>query len=33
MFIGDIEPIEVLQNIDQRRADMAQAAQDPGWAE
>jgi raffinose/stachyose/melibiose transport system substrate-binding protein len=33
MFIGDIEPIEVLQHIDQRRADMAQAAQDPGWAE
>jgi raffinose/stachyose/melibiose transport system substrate-binding protein len=33
MFIGDIEPIEVLQNIDQRRADMAEAAQDPGWAE
>jgi raffinose/stachyose/melibiose transport system substrate-binding protein len=33
MFIGDIEPSEVLQNIDQRRADMAQAAEDPGWAE
>lgn len=33
MFIGDIEPVEVLQQIDQRRADMAQAAQDPGWAE
>jgi raffinose/stachyose/melibiose transport system substrate-binding protein len=32
MFIGDIEPIEVLQHIDQRRADMAQAANDPGWA-
>jgi raffinose/stachyose/melibiose transport system substrate-binding protein len=31
MFIGDIEPIEVLQHIDQRRADMAQAANDPGW--
>lgn len=32
MFIGDIEPIEVLEQIDQRRADMAQAANDPGWA-
>lgn len=32
MFIGDIKPIEVLQHIDQRRADMAQAANDPGWA-
>jgi raffinose/stachyose/melibiose transport system substrate-binding protein len=33
MFIGDIEPIEVLERIDQRRADMAQAANDAGWAE
>ncbi len=33
MFIGDIQPIDVLKNIDQRRADMAQAANDPGWAE
>jgi raffinose/stachyose/melibiose transport system substrate-binding protein len=33
MFIGDIEPIEVLQRIDQRRADMAVAAKDPAWAE
>jgi raffinose/stachyose/melibiose transport system substrate-binding protein len=33
MFIGDLDPIEVLQNIDQRRADMAVAAQDPSWAE
>ncbi len=33
MFIDDIEPIDVLQNIDERRADMAQAAQDPAWAE
>jgi raffinose/stachyose/melibiose transport system substrate-binding protein len=33
MFIGDIEPIEVLERIDQRRADMAQAANDPGWAD
>ena len=32
MFIGDIEPLDVLQHIDQRRADMAQAAQDPAWA-
>ena len=32
MFIGDITPVEVLQHIDQRRADMAQAASDPGWA-
>ncbi len=33
MFIGDIEPINVLERIDQRRADMAQAANDPGWAQ
>jgi raffinose/stachyose/melibiose transport system substrate-binding protein len=32
MFIGDIQPLEVLQHIDQRRADMAQAAADAGWA-
>ena len=31
MFIGDIEPINVLQNIDQRRAEMAAAANDPAW--
>lgn len=33
MFIGDIEPLEVLVRIDERRADMAQAAQDPAWDE
>jgi raffinose/stachyose/melibiose transport system substrate-binding protein len=33
MFIGDIEPPEVLARIDERRAEMAQAAQDPEWAE
>ncbi|HEX2995428.1 MAG TPA: ABC transporter substrate-binding protein [Anaerolineales bacterium] len=33
MFINDITPADVLTNIDQRRADMAQAANDPGWAE
>jgi raffinose/stachyose/melibiose transport system substrate-binding protein len=32
MFIGDIAPVDVLKNIDQRRADMAQAANDAGWA-
>ena len=31
MFIDDIEPIDVLQNIDQRRAEMAAAANDPAW--
>ena len=31
MFIGDIEPINVLENIDQRRAEMATAANDPAW--
>jgi raffinose/stachyose/melibiose transport system substrate-binding protein len=30
-FIGDIEPIEVLARIDERRAQMAQAAKDPAW--
>ncbi len=33
MFIDDIEPFEVLQEIDKRRADMAQAASDPAWGE
>lgn len=32
-FIGDIEPLDVLVRIDERRADMAQAAQDPAWSE
>jgi raffinose/stachyose/melibiose transport system substrate-binding protein len=30
-FIGDIEPLEVLTRIDERRAQMAQAAKDPAW--
>lgn len=33
MFIGDIEPSEVLVHIDERRAQMAQAANDPAWSE
>lgn len=33
MFIGDIEPDEVLVNIDERRAELAQTAQDPAWSE
>jgi raffinose/stachyose/melibiose transport system substrate-binding protein len=33
MFVGDIEPPDVLVRIDDRRADMAQAAQDPAWGE
>lgn len=33
MFVGDIEPLEVLTGIDERRAEMAQAAQDPAWGE
>ena len=33
MFTGAIEPHEVLVSIDERRAEMAQAAQDPGWSD
>jgi raffinose/stachyose/melibiose transport system substrate-binding protein len=33
MFVGDAEPHDVLVNIDERRAQMAQAAQDPAWSE
>ena len=33
MFIGDMEPLDVLSSIDERRAQMAQAAQDPAWGE
>ncbi len=33
MFTGALEPHEVLVSIDERRAEMAQAAQDPGWSE
>ncbi len=33
MFTGDIEPSDVLASIDERRAQMAQAAQDPAWSE
>lgn len=33
VFIGDIEPAEVLVRIDERRAEMAQTANDPAWAE
>lgn len=31
MFIGDAEPMDVLNNIDDRRSDMAEAANDPAW--
>jgi raffinose/stachyose/melibiose transport system substrate-binding protein len=31
MFTGAATPEEVLQTIDSRRADMARAADDPGW--
>jgi len=33
MFTGAMTPEEVLQSIDQRRADMAKTAGDPAWAE
>lgn len=33
MFIGDMEPLDVLVSIDERRAQMAQAASDPAWGE
>jgi raffinose/stachyose/melibiose transport system substrate-binding protein len=33
MFTGAIEPSEVLANIDERRAQLAQTAQDPAWGE
>lgn len=33
MFTGDIEPQEVLVRIDERRAQLAQTAQDPAWGE
>jgi raffinose/stachyose/melibiose transport system substrate-binding protein len=31
MFINDIKPVDVLKNIDKRRTDMAEVAQDPAW--
>jgi raffinose/stachyose/melibiose transport system substrate-binding protein len=31
MFVGDAEPHDVLVNIDERRAEMAQTAKDPAW--
>jgi raffinose/stachyose/melibiose transport system substrate-binding protein len=33
MFVGDLEPLDVLTSIDERRAQMAQAANDPAWDE
>jgi raffinose/stachyose/melibiose transport system substrate-binding protein len=33
MFIGDIEPHEVLMRIDERRSLLAETAQDPAWGE
>jgi raffinose/stachyose/melibiose transport system substrate-binding protein len=32
MFTGSIKPVDVLKNIDQRRAEMAKTANDPAWA-
>lgn len=32
MFTGAIEPQEVLANIDERRAQLAEAARDPAWS-
>ncbi|HEX2905610.1 MAG TPA: ABC transporter substrate-binding protein [Phototrophicaceae bacterium] len=31
LFVGDVEPKDVLAAIDKRRAEMAQAAKDPAW--
>jgi raffinose/stachyose/melibiose transport system substrate-binding protein len=33
MFIGDVDPQDVLETIDERRAQMAETAQDPAWSE
>jgi hypothetical protein len=33
MFIGTMSADEVLQSIDQRRAEMAATASDPAWGE
>jgi raffinose/stachyose/melibiose transport system substrate-binding protein len=33
MFTGSMTPKQVLENIDQRRADMAKTAKDPAWAQ
>ena len=33
MVTGAMEPEDVLDNIDQRRNDFAEAAQDPAWSE
>lgn len=33
MFIGTMSPEEVLQSIDQRRAEMATTASDPAWSQ
>jgi raffinose/stachyose/melibiose transport system substrate-binding protein len=30
-FVDELEPPEVLSNIDERRAQMADAAKDPAW--
>ena len=32
MVIGAMQPEDVLRNIDRRRADFADAAQDPAWS-
>jgi raffinose/stachyose/melibiose transport system substrate-binding protein len=31
MFVGSMEPKDVLQSIDKRRAELAKAAKDPAW--
>ena len=33
MFTGAETPVEVLEAIDDRRAEMATAAEDPGWSD
>lgn len=33
MFAGSMEPDDILNNIDKRRAEMAKVAKDPAWAE
>jgi raffinose/stachyose/melibiose transport system substrate-binding protein len=33
IFTGSLTPEDMLKNVDQRRADMANAAKDPAWAQ
>ena len=32
MFLGQLTPKQVLQNVDKRRAEQASAQKDPAWA-